>query len=106
MCVGCRLGQVNSARKHLCFLGKASDHMELKKLEGVEKHLNKCVDARRIGDWKTVLMEVDAAIVSGADFSPQVKDYSSYVRLDRMRMRIKIKCCFNLLCLEFTASYV
>uniref|UniRef100_A0A1J3HR26 TPR repeat-containing thioredoxin TTL1 n=1 Tax=Noccaea caerulescens TaxID=107243 RepID=A0A1J3HR26_NOCCA len=67
-----RLGEVNSARKHLCFLGKASDHMELKKLEAVEIHTSKCGNARKLGDWKTVLMEVDAAIVSGADFSPHL----------------------------------
>jgi tetratricopeptide (TPR) repeat protein len=67
-----RLGQVNSARKHLCFLGRPSDPMELQKLEAVEKHLIKCVDARRVTDWKTVLIEADAAIVSGADFSPQL----------------------------------
>jgi hypothetical protein len=47
--------------------------MELQKLEAVEKHLIKCVDARRVTDWKTVLIEADAAIVSGADFSPQVR---------------------------------
>ncbi|ESQ30089.1 hypothetical protein EUTSA_v10011281mg [Eutrema salsugineum] len=67
-----RLGQVNSARKHLCFLGKPSDTMELQKLEAVEKHMSKCADARRLGDWKTVLMDADAAIVSGADLSPQL----------------------------------
>ncbi|CAL9218796.1 unnamed protein product [Arabidopsis halleri] len=67
-----RLGQVNSARKHLCFLGRPSDPMELQKLEAMEKHLIKCVDARRVSDWKTVLTEADAAIVSGADFAPQL----------------------------------
>ncbi|CAH8255511.1 unnamed protein product [Arabidopsis lyrata] len=67
-----RLGQVNSARKHLCFLGRPSDPMELQKLEVMEKHLIKCVDARRVSDWKTVLTEADAAIVSGADFAPQL----------------------------------
>ncbi|XP_048606553.1 TPR repeat-containing thioredoxin TTL1-like isoform X2 [Brassica napus] len=67
-----RLGQADSARKHLCFLGKPSDPMELQKLEAVEKHMSKCADARRLGDWKAALMEVDAAIVSGADFSPQL----------------------------------
>ncbi|KAF8084019.1 hypothetical protein N665_0738s0008 [Sinapis alba] len=67
-----RLGQVDSGRKHLCFLGKPSDPVELQKLEAVEKHMSKCADARRVGDWKAALMEVDAAIVSGADFSPQL----------------------------------
>lgn len=47
--------------------------MELQKLEAMEKHLIKCVDARRVSDWKTVLTEADAAIVSGADFAPQVR---------------------------------
>ncbi|CAN8321637.1 unnamed protein product [Cochlearia groenlandica] len=67
-----RLGQVNSARKHLCFHGKPSDPMELRKLEAVEKHMSKCTDARKLGDWKAVLMESDSAIVRGADFSPQL----------------------------------
>ncbi|XP_010479885.1 PREDICTED: TPR repeat-containing thioredoxin TTL1-like [Camelina sativa] len=67
-----RLGQVNSARKHLCIQGRPSDPMELQKLEAVEKHMAKCVDARRLSDWKKVLTEVDAAIVSGADLSPQL----------------------------------
>ena len=47
--------------------------MELRKLEAVENHMSKCADARKLGDWKAALMEADAAIVSGADFSPQVR---------------------------------
>lgn len=38
----------------------------------MEKHISKCTDARRIGDWKSVLREVDAAASAGADSSPQV----------------------------------
>ena len=38
----------------------------------VEKHISKCGDVRRIGDWKSVLREVDAAVAAGADSSPQV----------------------------------
>ncbi|CAF2057029.1 unnamed protein product [Brassica napus] len=67
-----RLGQVDSARKHLCLFGKPSDPMELRKLEAVENHMSKCADARKLGDWKAALMEADAAIVSGADFSSQL----------------------------------
>lgn len=48
--------------------------MELRKLEAVERHMSKCADARKVGDWKASLMEVDAAIVSGADFSPHVRN--------------------------------
>lgn len=67
------LGQVELARRHICFQGLQPDPVELQKLQTVEKHLNKCTDSRRNGDWKSVLRESDAAIVSGADASPQVK---------------------------------
>ena len=67
-----RLGQVEDARRHICFPGLQPDAAELRKLEVVEKHLKKCTDARRVGDWKSVLRENDSAIAAGADFSPQV----------------------------------
>ncbi|KAK4387131.1 TPR repeat-containing thioredoxin TTL1 [Sesamum angolense] len=66
------LGQVENARKHICFSGHQPDPVELQKLQSVEKHLNKCTDSRRVGDWKSTLREVDAAIVCGADASPQL----------------------------------
>ncbi|EOY13238.1 hypothetical protein QUC31_002226 [Theobroma cacao] len=67
-----RVGQVENARKHLCFLGQPQDPTELQKLQAVEKHISKCTDARRIRDWKSALRESDAAIATGADFSPQL----------------------------------
>ncbi|XP_059442433.1 TPR repeat-containing thioredoxin TTL1 [Corylus avellana] len=67
-----RLGQVENARRHLCIPGVQLDPAELQKLQAVEKHLNKCTDARRINDWKSALREGDAAIAAGADFSPQL----------------------------------
>lgn len=66
------LGQVELARRHICFQGLQPDPVELQKLQTVEKHITKCTDSRRIGDWKSVLRESDAAIVSGADASPQI----------------------------------
>ncbi|KAL2466780.1 TPR repeat-containing thioredoxin TTL1 [Abeliophyllum distichum] len=66
------LGQVENAGKHLCYPGHRPDAVELQKLQAVEKHLNKCTDARRVGDWRNTLREVDAAIASGADASPQL----------------------------------
>ncbi|KAI3466052.1 hypothetical protein Pfo_022715 [Paulownia fortunei] len=66
------LGQVENARKHICFSGHQPDPVEVQKLQSVEKHLSKCADARRVGDWRSTLREVDAAIVSGADASPQL----------------------------------
>ncbi|KAK7324536.1 hypothetical protein VNO77_28171 [Canavalia gladiata] len=67
-----RLGQVENARKHLCYPGLQPDPSEMQKLQVVEKHISKCSDVRRIGDWKSVLREVDAAVAAGVDSSPQL----------------------------------
>ncbi|KAK1405088.1 Tetratricopetide-repeat thioredoxin-like 1 [Heracleum sosnowskyi] len=66
------LGQVENARRHICFTGIQPDPIELQNLQAVEKHVSKCTIARRIGDWKVVLKEADAAIASGAAASPQL----------------------------------
>ncbi|MCI34768.1 TPR repeat-containing thioredoxin TTL1-like, partial [Trifolium medium] len=44
----------------------------MQKLKMVEKHINKCADVRRVGDWKSVLRELDATVAAGADSSPQL----------------------------------
>ncbi|KAH9723008.1 TPR repeat-containing thioredoxin TTL1 [Citrus sinensis] len=67
-----RLGQVENARGHLCLSGQQADPTEVHRLQVVEKHLSKCTDARKVGDWKSALREGDAAIAAGADFSPQL----------------------------------
>ncbi|KAJ9182975.1 hypothetical protein P3X46_006901 [Hevea brasiliensis] len=67
-----RLGQVENARRHLCFPGLHPDSSELQKLQLVERHLNKCSDARKVNDWKNVLRESEATIAAGADYSPQL----------------------------------
>ncbi|XP_057795961.1 TPR repeat-containing thioredoxin TTL1 [Salvia miltiorrhiza] len=66
------LGQVESARKYICFSGHQLDPVEMQKLQLVEKHLSRCNEARRVGDWRGTLREADAAIASGADASPQL----------------------------------
>ncbi|KAL3635364.1 hypothetical protein CASFOL_019911 [Castilleja foliolosa] len=66
------LGQTESARKHICVPGLQSDPKEVHKLQIIEKHISKCAEARRVGDWRSTLGEVDAAIDSGADASPQL----------------------------------
>ena len=38
----------------------------------MERHLTKCAEARRIGDWKGILRENDVTIVAGAESSPHV----------------------------------
>ncbi|KAF3662130.1 TPR repeat-containing thioredoxin TTL4 [Capsicum annuum] len=65
-------GQVEKARSHICFQGHQPDQVELQKLQAVEKHIGKCTDARRVGDWTSTLREANAAIASGADASPQL----------------------------------
>ncbi|KAK4355369.1 hypothetical protein RND71_024340 [Anisodus tanguticus] len=73
--LGCLLlsfGQVEKARVHICFQGHDPDQIELQKLQAVEKHIGKCTDARRVGDWTSTLREANAAIASGADASPQL----------------------------------
>lgn len=52
--------------------GQPPDPVELQKLQSVERHWLKCGDARKVGDWKSVLREADAAIAAGADSSPLV----------------------------------
>ncbi|KAF7814165.1 TPR repeat-containing thioredoxin TTL1-like [Senna tora] len=67
-----RLGQVENAKKHLFCQRQQPNPFELQQLQSVEKHISKCSNARRIGDWKSVLMEIHAAIDAGADSSPQL----------------------------------
>ncbi|ESQ48482.1 hypothetical protein EUTSA_v10022096mg [Eutrema salsugineum] len=67
-----RLGQVDNAGKHFFAVEEPSDPVVVKLLELVDRHLSKCADARRRGEWHIVLTEVTAAMVSGADWSPQL----------------------------------
>ncbi|KAF8007840.1 hypothetical protein BT93_K1737 [Corymbia citriodora subsp. variegata] len=65
-----RLGQVENARRHLCYPGQLPDPCELSKLQSLERHLNLCVESRKIGDWKNAVKESDAAMEAGAKSSP------------------------------------
>ncbi|GMI99294.1 tetratricopetide-repeat thioredoxin-like 3, VHI-INTERACTING TPR CONTAINING PROTEIN [Hibiscus trionum] len=67
-----RLGLPDNARRHLCFPGQHSEPAELQKLQLLENHISRCADARKIGDWKAAIREIDAAIAVGADSSPQL----------------------------------
>ncbi|KAJ0244730.1 TPR repeat-containing thioredoxin TTL2 [Hirschfeldia incana] len=67
-----RLGQVDIAGKHLFCVEEPSDPMVVKVLQQVDRHLNKCADARRRGLWNVVLSQARAAMESGADMSPQL----------------------------------
>ncbi|KAJ0262513.1 Inactive TPR repeat-containing thioredoxin TTL3 [Hirschfeldia incana] len=67
-----RLGEADNARRHLCFSGQCPDQADLQRLQTLEKHLRRCWEARKIGDWRTAIKEIDAAIANGADSSPQL----------------------------------
>lgn len=62
-----RLGHIEDAQKHLSLATQQPDLLELHKLQTVEKHLGRCLDSRKVGDWKSALRECDAAIAAGAD---------------------------------------
>ncbi|OQU78515.1 hypothetical protein SORBI_3009G251100 [Sorghum bicolor] len=66
-----RLGMIEKARTHFTLAGSVnqSDPVEWQKLHEVEIHQGRCMDARKIGDWKSALREADAAIAIGADSS-------------------------------------
>lgn len=66
------LGQVENAKKHIFFPGNQPHPIEMQMLQSVEKHLSKCADSRKVGDWISTLREADAVIASGVDASPQV----------------------------------
>lgn len=66
------LGHTENARKHICVSGHQPDPAEMQKLQSVEMHMSKCTGARRVGDWRSTLREVEAAIASGADASPEL----------------------------------
>uniref|UniRef100_A0A6N2NH41 Uncharacterized protein n=1 Tax=Salix viminalis TaxID=40686 RepID=A0A6N2NH41_SALVM len=100
-----RLGQVGSANKHLCFPGQHPDPAELHKLQLVEKHLNKCSDARRVNDWKGALREADAAIAAGADYCPQLFMCRTEALLKLHQLEDAQYCLSKVPKLESYASY-
>ncbi|KAF8110454.1 hypothetical protein N665_0083s0021 [Sinapis alba] len=102
-----RLGQVDNAGKHFFYVEEPSDPMVVKVLEQVDRHLNKCADARRRGDWNIVLTEVSAAMESGADMSPQlamckVEALLKLLRLDEAQTILAVSPKIELLPSSFT----
>ncbi|GLJ38630.1 hypothetical protein SUGI_0787650 [Cryptomeria japonica] len=67
-----KLGQVENAKRQFNLAGQQSDRADIQRVQNVEKYMTKLAEARKAGDWKTVLRDSDAAIVAGADSSPQV----------------------------------
>ncbi|OMO98868.1 Tetratricopeptide-like helical [Corchorus capsularis] len=95
-----RLGLPDNARNHLCFHGQHPDPAELQKLQLLEKHISRCADARKIGDWKSVLRETDAAMAVGADSSPQLIAGKAEAYLKLQQVVDADSCLSNMLKLE------
>lgn len=66
-----RLGEIENARTHFKLSGQQSDWSDIQKVQTVEMHLSNCVEARKIGNWKTLLKESNAATMAGADSARQ-----------------------------------
>lgn len=67
-----KLGQVENAKRQFNLAGQHSDRADIQKVQNVERFMTELEVARKVGDWKSVLRDTDAAIVAGADSSPQV----------------------------------
>ena len=71
LCFVYRLGLIESAKRHLAVTCQA-DAKEMQNLQTVERHISKCIEARKMGNWRNTLSESNAAIAAGADSAPQV----------------------------------
>ncbi|KAL9329589.1 hypothetical protein ACSQ67_004592 [Phaseolus vulgaris] len=67
-----RLGETNKALYHYKLAGQEVDQEEITKVKKIQFHLNKCTEARRVGDWNNLIKEASHAISSGADSAPQI----------------------------------
>ncbi|MCO5572885.1 hypothetical protein L7F22_026646 [Adiantum nelumboides] len=72
-----RLGLIESARRRFQAAGLQDNARDVQSLQAVEKHISRCIEARKMGDWKSVLRESMAASTAGADSAPQVLGYKS-----------------------------
>lgn len=78
-CLYYRLGETDKALYHYKQAGPEADPDEVAKVKILQAHLNKCTEARRLGDWNSLIAETNKAISSGADSAPQVRVISLYI---------------------------
>ncbi|KHN44335.1 inactive TPR repeat-containing thioredoxin TTL3-like [Glycine soja] len=67
-----RLGETDKALYHYKQAGPDADPDEIAKAKTLQVYLNKCTEARRFGDWITLITATNNAISSGADSAPQI----------------------------------
>lgn len=66
---------MDKAHYHYKQAGPEADTDQIAKVKKIQVHLNKCTEARRLGDWNKLIKETNNAISSGADSAPQVSYY-------------------------------
>ncbi|KAJ7542635.1 hypothetical protein O6H91_09G004400 [Diphasiastrum complanatum] len=67
-----RLGRAEDARKHFKAAGSLSDQRDMQRSDIIFRHVAKCLEARSVRDWASVIRESDAAVVAGADSASKV----------------------------------
>ncbi|KDP41365.1 hypothetical protein JCGZ_15772 [Jatropha curcas] len=67
-----RLGEAEKALYHYKQSGSCADSQDIAQVQAFQKHLNKCIEARKLKEWNVLVKETDCAISSGADSSPKV----------------------------------
>lgn len=58
--------------------GPHADSEDVAQVQALQKHLNRCIQARKLKEWNTLVKETDCAISSGADSSPEVSYFSKF----------------------------
>ncbi|BBN13523.1 hypothetical protein MPTK1_6g04200 [Marchantia polymorpha subsp. ruderalis] len=76
-CLYLRLGQIDSARRYFKTAGPQADWEDTQRMMVIEKHLLRCIQARKNHDWNVLVRETDAAIIAGADSAPQILAYKA-----------------------------
>lgn len=66
-----RLGEAEKALNHYKY-SSPTDSEYIAKAQALQTHLSRCIEARNLRDWNTLLKEARCAISSGADSAPQI----------------------------------
>ncbi|KAG5029698.1 hypothetical protein JHK87_013212 [Glycine soja] len=65
-------GEMDKAHYHYKQAGPEADTDQIAKVKKIQVHLNKCTEARRLGDWNKLIKETNYAVSFGADSAPHI----------------------------------
>ncbi|KAJ6685548.1 TPR REPEAT-CONTAINING THIOREDOXIN [Salix purpurea] len=68
-----RLGETEKALYHYKQSDTDTDSKEVARAQALQKHLNRCTEARKLKEWNRLLSETEFSISSGADSVPQAE---------------------------------